>query len=113
MHFFRPTRIAPSIFLLSFILICSPLSPVRAQDTAVRRAHGWWNEGYPRWPRRNPKMKLLPQVSVYKNKFIDSKGDTLLFRGMSIADPDKIFNQGHWNKGLFEEVKKMGATLVR
>ena len=47
------------------------------------------------------------------NKFVDPDGKTILFRGVSIADPDKIDHQGHWNKHHFEQVKEMGATLVR
>jgi endoglucanase len=36
-----------------------------------------------------------------------------LFRGVSVADPDKLDHQGHWNRLVFEKVKEMGATLVR
>ncbi len=36
-----------------------------------------------------------------------------MVRGLSVADPDKIEVQGHWNKLLFEKVKEMGTTLVR
>jgi endoglucanase len=114
MHMLRLSRNAAPALVFFLISMGASVSPVRGQDSVTaKKAHGWWNEGYPRFPRRNPKMKLLSQVSVYKNKFINSKGDTLLFRGMSVADPDKISNQGQWNKLLFEKVKEMGATLVR
>jgi endoglucanase len=74
---------------------------------------GWWNEGYRPMTAKSPKATLLPRIRVYKNKFVNTNGDTILFRGLSIADPDKLDNQGHWNKLLFEKVKDMGATLVR
>jgi aryl-phospho-beta-D-glucosidase BglC (GH1 family) len=73
-----------------------------------------WYQGGP-WhpPVTNPKAKLLPLIRVKGNKFVNAKGDTLLFRGLSISDPDKIERQGHWNKSHFEKIKDMGAMLVR
>jgi len=84
-----------------------------AQDTAKAKYHAWWNEGFPLQPKKNPKAKSLPLIHVYKNKFVNEKGDTILFRGLSISDPDKIEHQGHWNKHHFEKVKEMGTMLVR
>ena len=100
------------LFLL--ILFCFCVQRNQAQDSAgTKKNHSWWNEGFPRWAQKNTKAKLLPQIHVEKNKFINSTGDTILFRGLSVADPDKLDDQGHWNKLLFEKVKEMGATLVR
>ena len=56
---------------------------------------------------------MIPLIHVYKNKFVNAKSDTILFRGVSIADPDKLEHQGHWNKHHFEKVKQMGIMLVR
>jgi hypothetical protein len=53
------------------------------------------------------------RISVRGNRFVDAKGDTVLFRGVSVADPDKIEKEGHWSPALFEHVHDMGATLVR
>jgi aryl-phospho-beta-D-glucosidase BglC (GH1 family) len=44
---------------------------------------------------------------------VDPGGNTVLFRGLSISDPDKLEMQGHWSKDHFVKVKEMGATLVR
>ena len=52
-------------------------------------------------------------VSVKGNKFVDPNGKAVLFRGLSISDPDKIEGQGHWNKDHFVKVREMGAKLVR
>ncbi len=99
---------------LTILLFFFGLQSVYAQDSvAEKKVHAWWNEGFRGFPAKNPKAKILPRISVYKNKFVNSKGDTVLFRGLSVADPDKISGQGHWNKLLFEKVKEMGATLVR
>ncbi|HVY76279.1 MAG TPA: cellulase family glycosylhydrolase [Puia sp.] len=106
----RNARELLSFFFLSLIIFLF-MQPAQAQDTT--RKNPWYASGYLRWPKKNPKAAILPQVRVVKNKFVNANGDTLLFRGVSIADPDKIDGQGHWNKLLFEKVKEMGATLVR
>jgi hypothetical protein len=64
-------------------------------------------------PKSDPKAKILPLIKVEGNKFVDPQGKTILLRGLSISDPDKIERQGHWNKGHFEKVKEMGTMLVR
>jgi len=55
----------------------------------------------------------MPLISVKGNKFVDPSGKTVLFRGLSISDPDKLEMQGHWSKDHFVKVKEMGAKLVR
>src|SRR6476661_8143195 len=102
------------IILFAFFLVNILFVTVRAQDTSkTKRAHAWWNEPPPPRSKPSPKAGMLPLVHVYKNKFVNAKGDTILFRGVSIADPDKIDGQGMWNKQLFEEVRKLGTMLVR
>ena len=64
-------------------------------------------------PLNSPNAKKLPLITVKGNKFVDVKGDTILFRGLAISDPDKIEGQGHWGKDHFVKVKDMGATIVR
>jgi aryl-phospho-beta-D-glucosidase BglC (GH1 family) len=32
---------------------------------------------------------------------------------LAVADPDKLEQEGHWNKTLFVKAKEMGATIVR
>ncbi len=104
----------PAIHFITMTLIvslCMPLS--HAQETKTKDYHEWWNEGYPRRPRNNPSAKKLPLIQVKGNKFVNSNGDTILFRGLSISDPDKVENQGHWKKKHFEKVKETGAMVVR
>jgi endoglucanase len=56
----------------------------------------------------------LPFVRVEGNRFVDESGRTLVFRGVSIADPDRLERIGKWNKTLFEVLKKdWNANIVR
>ena len=83
------------------------------QTTQAAGYHQWWRDRPLGRPFRDPAAKKLPRVSVKGNKFVDPNGKTILFRGLSISDPDKIEHQGHWNKQHFEKVKEMGTMLVR
>lgn len=73
----------------------------------------WWRERAPGAQRYTGNAKKLPLISVVGNKFVDPQGNTVLFRGLSISDPDKIESQGHWNREHFVKVKEMGAKVVR
>ena len=94
-----------TFYFLTTILIVSFFMPLSfAQET--KDYNDWWNEGYPRIPRNNPSAKKLPLIQVKGNKFVNTNGDTILFRGLSISDPDKVEKQGHWKKKHFEKVKR-------
>ena len=90
------------------VFLSSCLQPVLSQEAESN----WW-QGHWRFPEKNPQLKQMSLISVAGNKFVNAEGDTILFRGLAISDPDKIEIQGHWNKAYFEKVKEMGATLVR
>jgi aryl-phospho-beta-D-glucosidase BglC (GH1 family) len=84
-----------------------------AQTNTSARAHFWWRQpgvGQRPYIANN---KQLPLISVKGNKFVDPDGNTVLFRGLAISDPDKLDMQGHWNRDYFVKIKEMGATLVR
>ncbi|MCJ7449094.1 MAG: glycoside hydrolase family 5 protein [Bacteroidales bacterium] len=83
------------------------------QNSTAQESRPWYQDGPWRFPAPNPKAKVLPLIKVDGNKLINSKGDTLLLRGLSISDPDKIERQGHWKKSHFEKVREMGAMIVR
>ncbi|HVT73617.1 MAG TPA: glycoside hydrolase family 5 protein [Lacunisphaera sp.] len=84
-----------------------------AADAPAPAPARWWQGR--RWhrPEPNPKAALLPRVAVKGNRFVDAAGTPLLFRGVSVADPDKLAGQGRWNRELFVAVKDLGANLVR
>lgn len=55
----------------------------------------------------------LPLIRVEGNKFVDDRGNTVVFRGVSIGDPDKLEKQGHWNREIFLAAKDWGVNIVR
>jgi endoglucanase len=75
--------------------------------------HQWWHERFPGKLLKSPDAGKLLLIEVTGNRFVNSQGDSILFRGLSIADPDKIENQGHWNKDFFEKIKSFGTMLIR
>ncbi len=100
-----------SIITLMLLLLIPNL--YAEQKKEVKEGAYWWNQ--PPWqkPAENPRKKELPLISVKGNEFVNPKGDKIVFRGLAISDPDKLEGQGYWSKKHFEEVKKMGANIVR
>ncbi|MCX6168227.1 MAG: cellulase family glycosylhydrolase [Ignavibacteriales bacterium] len=83
------------------------------QEKKEKKYHEWWNDQNIGKPLNSPNAKKLSLIHVKGNRFVDGKDSTILFRGLSISDPDKIEHQGHWNKNHFIEVKKLGTMIVR
>jgi endoglucanase len=103
------------IHLLVFACIaaCSTNIIFAQREKNETKYFDWLNNKDTNQPVNNPNAKKLPLVKVHGNKFVNERGDTILFRGISIADPDKIEQEGRWNKNLFVKIKEYGATLVR
>jgi hypothetical protein len=101
----------------AFILVCAAqfcLRPAGAQTvTRTNDYHPWWRDRPFGRTFTGGQTNGLPLIRVQGNRFVDPDGKTVLFRGVSISDPDKIERQGHWNKEHFEKVKELGSTLVR
>lgn len=57
--------------------------------------------------------KALPMIKVEGNHFVNEIGDTVIFRGVSFSDPDKLEKGGRWNRAYFEAAKKWNANVVR
>lgn len=94
--------------------MCCFLSESGAQQATTKPGyHQWWNDQNVGPPLNSPNAKKLPLIQVKGNKFVNAKGETIMFRGLSISDPDKLGHQGHWSRTHFEKVKEMGATIVR
>ena len=100
-------------YFVSFFLLLGMSVFLFLPTLSGQEVKPWFQDGPWRMPKNNPKAKVLPLIKVVGNKFVNQKGDTILFRGLSISDPDKIDRQGHWNKSHFEKVKEMGTLLVR
>lgn len=43
----------------------------------------------------------LSRISVKGNKFVTAEGAPIVFRGLNTSDPNKLANEGRWNKGYF------------
>ncbi|WP_462319723.1 glycoside hydrolase family 5 protein [Marinilabilia sp.] len=55
----------------------------------------------------------LSRISVDGNKFVNEAGETIVFKGLNIADPDRLVKEGQWKQELFEELADWGANIVR
>jgi hypothetical protein len=60
-----------------------------------------------------PVYGKLPAISVQGKNFVNSKGETILFKGLCFSDPDKLEKNGQWNRRYFEEAKNWGSNVVR
>jgi endoglucanase len=102
------------LFVIS-LLMWSTAVIIEAQPSEKKLKLFDWDNNFDveHRPVSNPLAKKLPLIKVKGNTFVNEKGDTILFRGVAIADPDKIEQEGKWNKDLFVKVKEFGATIVR
>lgn len=55
----------------------------------------------------------LPFLRVEGNRFVDERGETVVLRGLSFSDPDRLERMGHWNQEYFEVAASWGANVVR
>lgn len=55
----------------------------------------------------------LSFISVKGNSFVNEKGDTIIFRGVSTSDPNKLEKAGKWNKELLSVLKDWNVNVVR
>ena len=99
----------PLVLVLTFVVSTLAI----AQDAEVESAEGppWWHQKHPGPAEGEPGH--MPLIRVAGNTFVSAAGDTVLFRGVSISDPDKIERDGYWNRAHFEQVRSLGAMIVR
>ncbi|MFY2763834.1 glycoside hydrolase family 5 protein [Arenimonas sp. MALMAid1274] len=106
-------RLLPSLthgLLAVLLLLAAPAAYAQAEapviaDPAV----------YPNIGRFDARQLAREQdvIRIQGNRFIDEAGKTFTFRGVSIADPDKLATEGQWKQSLFQEVKDWGANTIR
>lgn len=53
------------------------------------------------------------RISVRGNRFVDSSGQTMVFRGVNTSDPAKLAKSGRWTPDYFRQAKTWGANIVR
>ncbi len=106
-----------SLLVTIVVLGCVVLRASAADPTsnAAPTAKHWWQasaDWHPH-PVARPNAKALPRITVKGNRFVNPAGEPVLFRGVAVADPDKLAGEGRWNRELFVAVKALGANIVR
>lgn len=82
--------------------------------TAVQASEReWWNIPYPTSFEVDSLANKQSFIRVKGSDFVNESGDTFIFRGVNIADPDKLAGEDRWNKALFEELDRWGANTIR
>jgi endoglucanase len=103
------------LIILSLLFLINFLTQTFSQEifnNELTDIPNWYNAQLPPGPKPN-KNTTLSLIMVKGNKFINAEGDTILFRGLAFADPDKIEADGRWKKEIFQSLKDLGANLVR
>jgi endoglucanase len=73
----------------------------------------WWNINGLK-PYQLPKAaQKMSTIKVVGNTFREENNQVIIFKGLSISDPDKLVKEGRWNKKHFEVIKSWGANVVR
>lgn len=99
--------------IISFVGLIGSTSAQTDPQKKIARGHNWDGDKQMGERPDTNNAKLLPLIRVVENRFVNSSVDTILFHGLSVADPDNLEQRGVWNKNLFVEAKKLGAMLVR
>ena len=55
----------------------------------------------------------LEQISVDGSRFVNESGETVIFRGVSAADPFALEEKGEWGEEYFEAIASWNANVVR
>lgn len=55
----------------------------------------------------------MSKISVDGNRFVNEEGETVVFRGVSTADPYALEERGVWGREYFEEIAAWNANVVR
>ena len=99
--------------LLALLPAASFAYDPKAGPQVPLQAGEWWNEPYP--TPFDIKQLKQPQaaISVKGNALVNDKGQTVVLRGVNIADPDKLARQGKWDKSLLEAAKTLGSNTIR
>ncbi len=105
--------IIPLLVLVSLLGFITSASAQTDSQKKWPRGHNWdGDRNFGEQPDTSG-AKVLPLIRVVGNRFVNSSGDTILFHGLAVADPDNLEQRGFWNKNLFIEAKQLGATIVR
>ncbi|WP_045856086.1 glycoside hydrolase family 5 protein [Teredinibacter purpureus] len=101
-------RVTVSTLLLLFVAQLTTASP-----STPAAAGEWWNQPYPSRFDSSTLNNPMSLIRVEGNAFVNEAGETVVFRGVNISDPDKLEQKGKWSKAHFEAVKAYGANVIR
>lgn len=65
------------------------------------------------WLCLSPFLSALDWIRVDGNRFVNSKGEVQVFRGVNTSDPDKLEKQGQWNARYFQAIADWGCNVIR
>ncbi len=73
---------------IRILALLAAASAVFAQTPpSEKRVHRWWTDRPPGMRAYSTDARKMPLISVKGNRFVDPQGNTVLFRGLAIADP--------------------------
>ena len=83
--------------------------------TAIQESEReWWNIPYPNsFDVETLANKQQSFIKVEGKGFVTDTGAEYIFRGVNIADPDKLSGENRWNQALFQELDRWGVNTVR
>lgn len=99
-------------FVISLFIEFDFIFSQEISNNGITIPREWWNAQFPSQKFTDGADKLS-QIKINGTQFINPQGDTIQFRGASISDPDKIEYQKQWDKKIFENLKNLGANIVR
>jgi endoglucanase len=88
-------------------------APLHVAAASAPEKPGPWDAPYPERFDAGLIHKPLGLIRVDGNRFIDASGAPVVFQGVNISDPDKLEQNGHWNRHHFEVIREWGANVVR
>jgi endoglucanase len=91
----------------------SPCPLPKASEGNVSSDAAFWRLPYPSPFAAESLAKRPSRIATSGPRFVDEAGQTVVFRGVSIADPDLVEREGHLNAELFRTIREWGANVVR
>ena len=104
-------RISSIAGLLLILVLVQPT--VVSSENTGGEPDKWWSAPYPEPFDFSTVETDLTFIHVEGNQFVNGHGDTVVFMGVNISDPDKLARNGRWSKQHLAAVKEWGANLVR
>ncbi len=92
--------------LAAMLLACTGLA-------ADQHRFETWSKPYPEPFDKSLLVNSPSTIRVDENRFVDDNDSEFVFRGVSVADPLKLVDDGMWTFELFEEVSDWGANTIR